>query len=114
MQKRQPTAQPTWVETHRPSRGSRTLSTDQQALGIVLADMLGMEARQAVEIGGEGGQGGADGQWQEILRPAAAGAVIQRARLGPGPQDAFLVASLGAEGAQALADVFDAHGGGEC
>ena len=85
MQNTQPTAQPTCVDTHRPSRGSSTLSTvwpsfrrHQQARRAVLAGMFGLQRRQAGEFGRDRGQRLAQRQRQEILdaplaaRPAAA------------------------------------------
>ena len=82
---------------------------DQQARGAVRAGVLANAARaSAASSAARAGRAVAHGQREELLRPDRA--AVQRQRPRPRPQHALLVAGLGAEVAQALADVFDAHG----
>ena len=109
MQNTQPTAQPTWVETHRPSRGSSTLSTVWPSASATSrraepssAGCSRLQPRQAREFVAQRRQGGAQRLRQEVLEPAPA--AVLRQGLRPAPQHVRLVARPGAELAQALAD----------
>jgi hypothetical protein len=114
MQKVQPTAQPTWVDTHRPpAAAARSPPPGRRP---VRQQQPGSRPRRRARCAGararaflrERGQGVAQFKREEILRPAAAEVERQRAR--PVAQHERFVRRLGADCAQALPDVVDLHG----
>ena len=116
MQKRQPTAQPTWVETQSPSRGSSIAfhhlpvgQFDQQARAIV-AGMLGSDAGQAVQLRRQGGHGVAQRQRQEVLGVAPPRALVQRLALQPDAHEPAAMHGQGIKGGETLVEVGVAHG----
>ena len=84
------------------------LQAHEQALGAVRAGVGRAQRRQAHDFAHERIEPLAHGLGQEVFGAALAAALRQG--LGPQAQHALLVDGLGAERAQALADVFDAHG----
>ncbi len=81
----------------------------QQARRAVFARVLRFESRQRGQLVGNGRQLGHQRGRQEMFDLAPAAGLRQG--LAPQAQHALLVAGVGAERAQALAQLFDAHGG---
>ena len=88
--------------------GLAIVQAHQQALGAIAAGMGRAQRGQAHDLGHQRVQALAHRLGQEVF--GAALAAVLRQGLGPQAQHALFVDGLGAEGAQALADVFDAHG----
>jgi hypothetical protein len=80
----------------------------QQTRGTVRAGVFAPRTGQPVQVGHDAGQRAANVQREKILGLAVAG--IHGHALDPGPQQARLVAGLGAVVAQALTNVFNTHG----
>ena len=80
----------------------------QQARRTVGARMGAEQLEHALQLGIERRQGLAHGQRQEVF--GAAPALVVRLALYPVAQHALFVQGLGAQGAQALAEVIDLHG----
>jgi len=85
MQNTQPTAQPTWVETHNPSRGSSTLSTVWPSASSTSRraepSSLGCSERSRArpcQIGQQRRQCAAHVERQEVLGPAPTAVLRQR------------------------------------
>ena len=84
------------------------VQSHQQARGTVRARMGAEQFQHALQFEVKRGQGLAHGQRQKIL--GAAPALVVRLPLDPVAQHALFVQGLGAEGAQALAEMIDLHG----
>ena len=118
MQKTQPTAQPTCVETHTPSRGNSTLSTesaagkrDKQPRRTIVTGVLGSDSREASQHRLELRQRCA--QSARERRVLASGEGIERSTLRPGAQGQRLVPRACPGGAQFVDDSCDVHTAGD-
>ena len=115
MQNTQPTAQPTWLDTHRPPRGSSTASTERPSARPTSRrrepSALAWSARSTASARSSASSAGSAVR-SESGRKSSGRLPPVRLRLGARPlaKHAFLVDRPGACGAQTLAKGFDVHG----
>ena len=114
MQKTQPTAQPTCVDTHTPAAGQQHAldrlavgQPDQQARRAVRGRVLGAQPRQPGQLIDERRQFAAQRLRQVMLDPPPS--AVLRPGLRPTAQHMGLMPGAGAQALQALADLLDAH-----
>jgi heme exporter protein D len=112
MQNTQPTAQPTWVDTHRPAMrpgGSSTLSTVWPSASstsrrrAVLRRVFRSQARQAGQALSHRRQRGAQRGGQKVLQPPTSTVLGQG--LGPQAQHPLLMAGSGTQRTQLAPDI---------
>jgi len=118
MQNTQPTAQPTWVDTHRPSRGNSTISivwpsasSTSKRAEPSSPGLLGMHPRQSAQFIEQARQLIAYRQPHKVF--GAPPLNVERAPLNPRPQHAPLVTGRNAKIAQTLSEPSESHGGVE-
>ena len=119
MQNTQPTAQPTWLETHRPPRGSSTASTERPSARPTRRrrepSAPAWSARSTASARSSASSAGSAVR-SASGRKSSGRRLPVGLRLGPRPlaQHALLVHRPRAEGAQAMAQGFDVDGAHEC
>ena len=82
---------------------------DQQARAVV-AGMFGTDARQAVQLRGQGGQRLAQRQRQIVVEAPPPRVAVERLAGQPGAHDPAAMSRLGAQGGETLVEIGVAHG----